>query len=420
MKLTIHQGTHQIGGCITEIQHEGYRLFIDMGKPLPGTSDAEPLEVEGLTHGDTTHSALFITHYHDDHIGEILEAKSDVPVYMGKTSLEIYRRGKGYLYNVLQPHGVEHVEAILKRIETVRTFLPGECLQIGPFQITPLMIDHSAFDAYMFVIEAGGTRLLYTGDFRGHGFRSKALPKLLAVYAKNIDYVISEGTNIYRSANIESEPSLQHRFIKEFHQSKYNFVLTASTNMDRIFSLYHAAYQAGRIFVCDNYQKQLMDIVASNHGVYTNFYKIREQIFVPKRYKDGNIFCPERLLELMKRKGFCMLIRSNPHFWNFVAKFDGDQDQAIYYSMWEGYLDESSPATLNRSMKEALARYPDFKSMHTSGHCDIRTLEKLFWQVKPKKGIIPIHTEHPERFETLFGQIAPVILLEDGNTYDCC
>ena len=164
MKLTIHRGTHQIGGCITEIQHEGYRLFIDMGKPLPGTSDVEPIEVEGLTHGDTTHSALFITHYHDDHIGEILEAKSDVPVYMGKTSLEIYRRGKGYLYNVLQPHGVEHVEAVLKRIETVRTFLPGECLQIGPFQITPLMIDHSAFDAYMFVIgRLPGTRLPQQG-----------------------------------------------------------------------------------------------------------------------------------------------------------------------------------------------------------------------------------------------------------------
>ena len=419
MKLTIHRGTHQIGGCVTEIQHEGYRLFIDMGKPLPGTPDVEPLEVEGLTHGDTSHSALFITHYHDDHIGEILGAQCDVPIYMGKTSLEIYQCGKRYLCNVLRPHGVEHIEAILKRMETIQTFQPGKCLQIGPFQITPLMIDHSAFDAYMFVIEAGGTRLLYTGDFRGHGFRSKALPKLLAVYAKNIDYVISEGTNICRSTEIESEPSLQYRFIEEFRQNKYNFVLTASTNMDRIFSLYHAAYQAGRIFVCDSYQKQLMDIVASNHGVYTNFYKIREQIFVPKRYRDGNIFCPERLLELMKRKGFCMLIRSNPHFWNFVAKFDGDQDQAIYYSMWEGYLDENSPVTFNQSVKEALARYSAFKSMHTSGHCDIHTLEKLFQQVKPKKGIIPIHTEHPERFETLFGQIAPVILLEDGNTYDC-
>lgn len=419
MKLTIHRGTHQIGGCVTEIQHEDYRLFIDMGKPLPGTSDVEPLEVEGLTHGDTTHSALLITHYHDDHIGEILKAQHDVPIYMGKTSLDIYRCGKSNLNKLLPPNEKKKIEVILKRTETVHTFLPGKSLQIGPFTIVPLMIDHSAFDAYMFVIEAGGTRLLYTGDFRGHGFRSKALPKLLALYAKNMDYVISEGTNIYRSTDIESEPSLQHRFIKEFRQNKYNFVLTASTNMDRIFSLYHAACQAGRIFVCDDYQQQLMDIVAFNHGAYTKFYKIREQIYVLKRYKGGNYHCPERLLGLMKQKGFCMLIRSNSYFWNFVAKFDGDQDQAIYYPMWDGYLDESSPATLNRNMKEALARYPAFKSMHTSGHCDIHTLEKLFRQVKPKKGIIPIHTEHPERFETLFGQIAPVILLEDGNTYDC-
>lgn len=417
MKITIHRGTHQIGGCITEINHEDYRLFIDLGEPLPGTPNTESIPIEGLTQGDTTRSALFITHYHEDHIGRILEAQHEVPIYMGKTALEIYKCTKNYLFNILQPDGKEKLERILKRMENVHTFTPGKDMSIGPFRIIPLMVDHSAFDAYMFVIEAGGTRLLYTGDFRGHGFRSKALPKLMAVYAKEIDYIISEGTNIYRTVEIESEQTLQRRFIEEFRQSKYNFVLTASTNIDRIFSLYHAAYQARRIFVCDNYQKKLMDIVVSNHGVYTSFYQIREQVYVPKRYKDGNYFFPERLLNLMKSKGFCMPIRNNRHFWNFVSTFDGDQDQTLYYSMWEGYLDESSPTTLNADMKEALSHYPGYKSMHTSGHCDIQTLEKLFWQVKPRKGIIPIHTEHPERFETLFGSITPIILIQDGETY---
>ena len=326
MKITIHRGTHQIGGCITEINHEDYRLFIDLGEPLPGTPNTESIPIEGLTQGDTTRSALFITHYHEDHIGRILEAQHEVPIYMGKTALEIYKCTKNYLFNILQPDGKEKLERILKRMENVHTFTPGKDMSIGPFRIIPLMVDHSAFDAYMFVIEAGGTRLLYTGDFRGHGFRSKALPKLMAVYAKEIDYIISEGTNIYRTVEIESEQTLQRRFIEEFRQSKYNFVLTASTNIDRIFSLYHAAYQAGRIFVCDNYQKKLMDIVVSNHGVYTSFYQIREQIPVSLLQGSGIFAKANQMPYFARNKIFhCSPIR-------FIPLSPGNPDYRTFHT----------------------------------------------------------------------------------------
>lgn len=36
MKLTIHRGTHQIGGCATEISTADTRIFIDFGSELPG------------------------------------------------------------------------------------------------------------------------------------------------------------------------------------------------------------------------------------------------------------------------------------------------------------------------------------------------------------------------------------------------
>ena len=62
MKIRIHRGTHQIGGCVTEYEHEGWRLFVDYGEPLPG-EDKSDLHIEGLTHGDLSKSALLITHY---------------------------------------------------------------------------------------------------------------------------------------------------------------------------------------------------------------------------------------------------------------------------------------------------------------------------------------------------------------------
>lgn len=36
MKITIHRGSCQIGGCITEYEHNGFRLFVDYGDPLTG------------------------------------------------------------------------------------------------------------------------------------------------------------------------------------------------------------------------------------------------------------------------------------------------------------------------------------------------------------------------------------------------
>lgn len=419
MKITIHRGTNQIGGCVTEISHDGYKLFVDLGEQLPGThSTGEELVIEGLMQGDVSKSALLITHYHADHIGELLKAQPDVPVYMGETAWKIYQCYESRLTYVPEATVADKHKHMLERISKMNTFVAGKTFCWGDIKITPLMVDHSAFDAYMFVIEAGSIRLLYTGDFRGHGFRSKTLPKLMAKYARGIDYVISEGTNVCRAVENESEQSLQHRFVEEFRQCKYNFVLTSSTHIDRIFSLYHAARQAGRIFVCDHFQYRLMEIVAKFHECYTTFYQIKETVYIVRRRKNGEFFIPDRLLELMKQKGFCMPIRDNPYFWNAVAQFDGDSDQAVYYSLWKGYVEADSQA-YNEKLAHALAHYPHYKYMHTSGHCDIRALEALFRQVKPRKGIIPIHTEYPERFETLFGAIAPVILLQDGENFEC-
>ena len=58
MKITIHRGTDQIGGCVTEYENEGWRLFVDYGEQLPGAKHTEPLDIEGLTKGDLSKSAL--------------------------------------------------------------------------------------------------------------------------------------------------------------------------------------------------------------------------------------------------------------------------------------------------------------------------------------------------------------------------
>ena len=57
MSIKIHRGTHQIGGCVTEYEYEGWRLFVDYGEELPGGPKSGDLHIEGLTHGDISKSA---------------------------------------------------------------------------------------------------------------------------------------------------------------------------------------------------------------------------------------------------------------------------------------------------------------------------------------------------------------------------
>lgn len=73
MNITIYRSTDQIGGCVTEYEFEGWRLFVDYGDQLPGAAVESSLEVEGLTCGDVSKSVLLITHYHGDHIGKIAD-----------------------------------------------------------------------------------------------------------------------------------------------------------------------------------------------------------------------------------------------------------------------------------------------------------------------------------------------------------
>ncbi len=50
MKVIIHRGTNQIGGCVTEIATQTARIFIDVGKPLTDESFTK-LKVKGLNQG---------------------------------------------------------------------------------------------------------------------------------------------------------------------------------------------------------------------------------------------------------------------------------------------------------------------------------------------------------------------------------
>ena len=75
----------QIGGCFTVITTSKAKIMIDYGLPLPGAKT----EQEDFDWKNDTVDAVFITHYHGDHVGKILEIPPEIPIYMGKGTKKI-------------------------------------------------------------------------------------------------------------------------------------------------------------------------------------------------------------------------------------------------------------------------------------------------------------------------------------------
>lgn len=412
MTITIHRGTHQIGGCVTEYEQDGWKLFVDYGEELPGGPKTGELKVEGLTHGDLSKSALLITHYHGDHIGNIIKLPKDLPIYMGRVGRDIQRVLSNHLKSVNDAHKV-----MLERLEYVNTFKEHDEFKFGPFIIMPVTVDHSAFDAYAFKIVADGVSVYHTGDFRLHGFRSGKTPEVLQKYVGEVDCVVCEGTNVLRlEAASKEEYRLQKDFETLFKENKGCIVYLSSTNIDRLFALYHAAHKAHRSFYVDEYQKEVMDMVVNSGSIWTlsplyQYEEYRPKPLIYDEYEKNSFFVSDSFKDALEKYGYVLIARANSRFDKLIDQIPGGKKKVL--SMWNGYVKEGSDAyneNLARSLNE------DFDYMHTSGHIDMADLREVFRLLHPKT-IIPIHTESPEAFAKEFNEEWHVVVLNDGESF---
>ncbi|MGD9551450.1 MAG: MBL fold metallo-hydrolase [Burkholderiaceae bacterium] len=146
------------------------RILLDIGLPLDGEfgdSALMPAITEGV-------AAVVVSHPHVDHYGLLHHLPAGTPVCIGAAARRIIEAAApftGQPLPSLAGFDLQHRTPI----------------QIGPFQITPYLVDHSAYDAYGLLVEAGGKRLFYSGDFRGHGRKGRLFEAFLQQPPSNID-----------------------------------------------------------------------------------------------------------------------------------------------------------------------------------------------------------------------------------------
>ena len=393
MKIVIHRA-HQIGGCICEIQSDrGTKIAIDIGENLPSIDKEkkDEIEIEGLTQGEIRFDAVFITHYHGDHIGLYNRILSGIPIYIGEISKEIYK----ILQNRLERAGIT-TKKDFDLINKFRTYKIPEKIRINDILITPIQVDHSAFDAHMLLVECGGKRILHTGDFRTHGQRGKSVTLALKKYVGQVDCLICEGTTLSRKKEQPmTEFELQNRAERIFKENKYNFVMCSSTNIDRIAAIHKASVRAGKLFVCDRYQKEILMYI--NSISKSGLYKFTKNV-----YSYGN-----NLIATMQKKGFVMLVRDNRLSRIIIKKFP---DNKFIYSQWEGYLNEKF--TEYKHLQEFVPK--NYIYLHTSGHADYDAIKQVCEIVNPKI-LIPIHGENPNAFNSMGLKDCTIKLVNDNE-----
>ena len=430
MKLKIHRGTQEIGGSCVEVWSISIKILLDCGMPLVAqdgrqfeidkykTLNTTELIKEGILpnvaglygDGDDVIDGIILSHAHLDHYGLFDFLNPNIKIYLGQATHKIIE-----LNSLFTPQLITIAKPIY--FEKEKTF------QIGDISITPYWADHSAFDSYSFLIEADGKKIFYSGDFRGHGRKSKVFKWFTHHAPQNVDYLLLEGTSIGRENKpSKSETEIEADLVSLFSEpGKINLIYTSGQNVDRLVSIYRACLKTGKILVVDVYVADILKELSKFAKIpypskSFNGLRVIFPYYTSRRLKNsGN----EKLLyqfknykitkeEISSEAGkVVMIVRpSMQKDLDNIKNIDGGN---LIYSMWEGYLEKSNTKEFISYLTK---RGFVFHIIHTSGHADIKELEEMADALKPK-AIIPIHTFEAGKYKDIFK--FSVIELGDGE-----
>lgn len=412
MRVCIHRGSHQIGGSCVEIEQNGLRILLDFGLPLDADSTkhpAIPATLSGLDGRDPSVLGVFISHPHLDHFGLLPVLAPSIPVGMGPAARRIVTAAAAFsgLPWVTPAPGWDYQS--------------GQCIDVGPFRITPFLVDHSAYDAYALLIESQGQRLFYSGDFRAHGRKSALFGALLRTLPRGIDVMLLEGSTLGRppeDGRFQRESDIEDQLVTEFSAAQ-GLVLThtSSQNIDRLVSIFRAARRTHRLMVIDLYTAAILQATGNPNIPQSHWPDIR--LYVPQRQRlqilSSGLFdllhqhAKHRIYieELCARANSLALI-FRPIHCRDLEKANCLAGARYIYSQWAGYWQREDFSLLRTWLKSHCI---DKSSIHTSGHASPAHLEEFARVLAPRK-VVPIHTFVPQQYQSLF---ANVELHRDGE-----
>lgn len=401
MEIAIHRGASQIGGSCIELCVSQCRILLDYGLPLQ--DEPEPrathrliprqdvlLPLRGIHVDDTPlFEGILLSHAHPDHHGLLGYVHPEIPIFANRETQELLRIAEYF-----------HPEA--RPVRNLQTIAAGEPFTVGAFRVTPYLMDHSAYGALAFLVEAGGKRVFYSGDFRGHGRKRKVFDQLLADPPAPVDALVMEGTVLGRAdMGLPSEAAVQRELERIFRERRgLTFAAFSSQNADRVVSVFKACLRTGKTLVIDPYTAFILHRLGGRLPQYT--YDNVKVYFSPGSHTDRLAersdlfqFKPAKIeFEEILRTRDQLVIKDTFAVRRKFSRAGELGGAALVYSQWWGYFE---------SEKEFWAAHGiEPVHVHAGGHARVAHLQALVRALQPRR-IIPIHTQHPEAYGGLFG-----------------
>jgi len=454
----------------------------DLITPFSDVLNSNPYNI--ITTNENIVDAFFLTHAHLDHYKFVGFLKQNTPIYMNWISNTILEHLNNTSIDTLLSEVLQFYEAfkmvpkkrqsgngeieykratkpdhkpsdIKRPIRIMKEGTPSRFKSSqGEINITQFQTDHSIPGACSYIIENDGRSLVYTGDFRRHGFHSEWVEEFIKkARDSNPISIITEGTRVpsveefSKSTYREEEQteievkSLASDVIKD-HPGLI-LVRCSPRNLDRILLYYSLAKKFDRRFAIT---PKIFHLIDSFRMKFDSMEKNQ----IKPYYKDYNLpdYSDRNFVVYLPRKGWGKYEAADYRGFqndifridNFITYKDVKKEPDKYllyldYFMLSELIDidqnPNSTVFLNSTTdpfteemdlqeKKLQAWLEKFKiskteTIHSSGHCSVDELID-FLQKIDADNIIPVHTEHPETFQE-FGLSGKLILPEKGTIY---
>lgn len=241
------------------------------------------------------------------------------------------------------------------------------------------------------------------------------------VQTTKIDVLLMEGTTLGRNVKptYPNEKSVEDGLLQVFRQQRNLSIIFASPqNIDRIVSIFRAAKRANKTLIIDPYTAFVLDRLSflskslpqfSWDGIRVNCWRDQIQKLRNHGRDDFADQCLEKRIaigRLGSHAADCVHLGRSSMMDLVVRKLQSKDGVPIIWSYWEGYLDKPDSKKIH-DLAKSVGSTIDF--IHTSGHASAEDLGRLVQAVRPRM-LVPIHTEHPKRYEQL--GMSPTIIAD--------
>jgi ribonuclease J len=427
--LSFYGGVGEIGGNKILVQDRDARVWMDMGSTfhvgddffvqyllprdrfglrdyfalgllprLPGLYSEDWLDRADLPHEPPRFSAVFISHIHFDHTNHLRFLDPGIPVHLGVgtkiilDSWEITTRGMDLLAH------------------DYRTFRTGSSVDADGIEVEPIHVDHSAPAAYGFLVHTTEGTVAYTGYLRQHGPHAEMTRDFIeAARANEPIALITEGTRVTPDdprANL-SEAAVKSKSIETAGRAKGKAVFATfyPRDVDRIRTFVEVAQAVDRQFVIQARAAHLLVSLSQD-----------TRIQVPDVLRDPNLLVYDRRFERQDtwEKNLFAQLGDRVVTSDYVRDHQAELVVQLDFTTMPELIDiqpvpgsafihsKSEPIEEDDEVEEAVANWVRFFKLrryqyHASGHMSEHEIAEMIKAIAPKV-VIPVHTEHPERF----------------------